>query len=294
MKQDVTEALAVLSDLPWDEARDIVGRWVDVDYYEGFRRERDALADELKTARRMVHELQADNTRLVEERRAAVTEMKLRVREIEQLREGRRAAVALLAALVGAVEDDCCCHGGCVSSTHARYSSAMGQAREALSTAVTYLKPTIRDQVLEFHRAMDVPVLEKPAVPPDERVRLRLNLIAEEFFELLEASLNDTWRPREDLENIDEVKGRILWLIEDAPLRVNLPEFADALADLDYVIEGARLEFGIDGAPVAAEVHRANMTKTTGPVREDGKRLKGPDFKPPDILSVLKKQGWEP
>jgi predicted HAD superfamily Cof-like phosphohydrolase len=85
----------------------------------------------------------------------------------------------------------------------------------------------------------------------------------------------------------------ILTAIADDEIRVDLPELADALADLDYVVEGARLEFGINGAPIATEVHRANMAKLDGPVREDGKKQKPEGWKPPDIESELRKQGWE-
>lgn len=151
----------------------------------------------------------------------------------------------------------------------------------------------IRGQVLEFHRAMEIPSLETPQVPPDERVRLRLRLVAEEFFEFLEACTYDTGK--------DQAPGdeTLQWLREDlntyidhALIHVNLPNATDALADLDYVVEGSRLEFGIDGGPVAAEVHRANMTKASGPVRADGKRLKPEGFRPPDIEGVLVSQGW--
>lgn len=80
-------------------------------------------------------------------------------------------------------------------------------------------------------------------------------------------------------------------------MNVDLVEFADALADLDYVIEGTRLEFGINGAPIAAEVHRSNLSKLgpNGPMlREDGKILKPPGWTPPDIAGELRKQGWQP
>lgn len=145
----------------------------------------------------------------------------------------------------------------------------------------------IRDQVLEFHRAMEQPVLDVPQVPPDERVRFRLRFIAEEFFELLEACLHDT----EEWE-LDWLKEDLNTYINLALVRVDLPLVADALADIDYVVEGTRLEFGIDGGPVAAEVHRANMMKASGPVRADGKRLKPDGFRPPDVEGVLLSQGW--
>jgi len=141
--------------------------------------------------------------------------------------------------------------------------------------------------VLEFHRAMDVPVLPFPQVPPEDRVRLRLRLIAEEFFEVIDAVLAPKVPAMWLL-----TKSLVKDFINNTPVKVNMPCLADNLCDLDYVVEGTRQEFGIDGAPVLEEVHAANMRKLDGPVREDGKRLKPPGWKPPDIDSVLRKQGW--
>lgn len=148
----------------------------------------------------------------------------------------------------------------------------------------------LRMQVREFHQAFGVPVLTRPQVPSDDRVRLRLRLIAEEFFELLDASTDEWDRAREE---IDEARHLVMRTIEDAPIAVDLVEFTDALGDLDYVIEGTRLEFGIDGGPIADEIHRANISKVGGPIREDGKQLKPPGWTPPDILGELRKQGFE-
>jgi predicted HAD superfamily Cof-like phosphohydrolase len=149
---------------------------------------------------------------------------------------------------------------------------------------------TIREQVLAFHHAVGQPVLDKPQVPNDDRVRLRLRLITEEFFEMLEAALGT-----EPL--VEEAKGKIAWAIEKCRPQVNLPEFVDALADLDYVCEGSRLEFGVYGPAIADEVQRSNLSKM-GPdgkaiKRDDGKIVKGPNFSPPDIKRVLREQGWE-
>jgi predicted HAD superfamily Cof-like phosphohydrolase len=255
----------------------------------------DKLAEELKTARRMIHEFQVDNTRLVEERRAAVAELdklmdedaeeEVKRMSIDEVKEGTRLASDLL--------DQC-------------IDKFLSPAeKEELDHEVALMKalrpPTIRDQVEEFHRAMGVPVLERPAVPPDERVRLRLRLVAEEFFELLRAALVERELPA---ENEDEDKehhqdcvlecaaGIVLTAIADDDLRVDLPEFADALADLDYVIEGARLEFGIDGAPVAAGVHAANLAKVGGGKRADGKVQKPEGWQPFDVAAELRRQGW--
>lgn len=144
-----------------------------------------------------------------------------------------------------------------------------------------------RIKVSEFHKAMDVPMLSRPTIPSDARVRLRLRLIAEEFIETLEACFRKgDWEGRDNLSNL-------LAYIDTTPIRVDLPEFADGLADLAYVVEGANLEFGIDGNDVFEEVHAANMRKVGGPIREDGKRGKPDGWVPPDIEGCLKRQGWE-
>lgn len=147
----------------------------------------------------------------------------------------------------------------------------------------------IRYQVHEFHHAMNQPVLDHPQVPSDARVRLRLRLIAEEFVELLGAAIGP-WKPEPWL--LDQVKERLDRLIEMSPIDVDLIDLADACADLDYVVEGTRLEHGIDGWPIAVEVHRSNMAKIDGSRRDDGKILKPKGWTPPDIEGELRKQGW--
>jgi predicted HAD superfamily Cof-like phosphohydrolase len=148
---------------------------------------------------------------------------------------------------------------------------------------------TIREQVSEFHRAFDQPVLDTPTVPPDERVRLRLRLVLEEAFELIEACGG----LRSPL-SLKQLRDDVFVLITRCGVKVDLVAAADALADLDYVVEGTRLEFGIDGAPIAAEVHRSNMAKVwpDGSVKknDDGKVLKPDGWTPPDIRAELVKQ----
>lgn len=145
---------------------------------------------------------------------------------------------------------------------------------------------TIRDQVLEFHRQFGVPCPETPAPPEHDRVKLRLQLIAEEFFELLEACGCD---PR----TIGMAQHEVAHVMM-TEFRPDIVAVADALADLDYVIEGTRLEFGIRGEPIAAEVHRSNMAKVGGGTNAAGKITKPPGWTPPDIAGALKRQGWQP
>lgn len=66
---------------------------------------------------------------------------------------------------------------------------------------------------------------------------------------------------------------------------------ADALTDLLYVVYGAGHSFGINLDKTFNEVHRSNMSKLGSegqPIyREDGKVIKGPDYSPPNLSSIL-------
>jgi predicted HAD superfamily Cof-like phosphohydrolase len=148
--------------------------------------------------------------------------------------------------------------------------------------------------VREFHEVYGQPIVGKPTVPSDDRVRLRLRLQAEEFVELLEACVDVE---RDDLK-FQALTDALDVLIECSKIRVDLPEVADALCDSSWILHGSYLEFGIDHRSVESEVYRSNMSKLGAdgkPVkRADGKITKGPNFSPPDIAGVLKRQGWEP
>ncbi len=65
---------------------------------------------------------------------------------------------------------------------------------------------------------------------------------------------------------------------------------ADALADLLYVVYGAAVSYGIDMEEIFQEVHRSNMTKTEGGKASNGKVLKGPNWRSPNLLPIIKRQ----
>lgn len=81
--------------------------------------------------------------------------------------------------------------------------------------------------------------------------------------------------------------------IDDAICDGNLPAAVDGLGDLIYVCVGTALRWGVDLSPIMEAIHRANMAKVGGPVREDGKRLKPAGWTPPDIAALLRAQGWD-
>lgn len=149
---------------------------------------------------------------------------------------------------------------------------------------------SLRADVRKFHEAFGLPVSKTPAVPSAPRVRLRLNLIAEEFIELLEAH-------GLPVQVIKPLLHNTIDSFDPVTDKVDFVEVADALGDLDYVIEGYRQEAGINGEKVHAEIQRSNMSKLGEdgkPIyRDDGKAMKGPNFSPPDIAAVLRRQGWD-
>ncbi|MET4081620.1 putative HAD superfamily Cof-like phosphohydrolase [Pedobacter sp. UYP30] len=103
------------------------------------------------------------------------------------------------------------------------------------------------NQVAEFHTTFKHPVLDKPQIPSKQRANLRISLLAEELKELEEAV------------NADD-----------------LTEVADALCDLQYVLAGAILEFGMGEKfkELFDEVHRSNMSKACKTVEEAEQTMK--------------------
>lgn len=95
-------------------------------------------------------------------------------------------------------------------------------------------KLNILNQVAEFHKTFKAPILNPPQIPSKERCDLRVSLLDEELKELQEAITNN-----------------------------DLVEIADALCDLQYVLIGAVLEFGLSNKFIELldEVHRSNMSK---------------------------------
>jgi predicted HAD superfamily Cof-like phosphohydrolase len=96
-------------------------------------------------------------------------------------------------------------------------------------------QPDTLNQVAEFHRTFKHPILPAPAIPDAKRCQLRVDLIAEELKEL-----------------------------EEGIAHKDIVAVADALCDIQYVLAGAILEFGLAGKFKALfdEVQRSNMSKT--------------------------------
>ncbi len=75
--------------------------------------------------------------------------------------------------------------------------------------------------------------------------------------------------------------------------KCDLPEVADAIADLCYVLMGTALEFGIPLQAVWDRVQVANMAKCL-PAEPGGKIAKPAGWEPPRIEECLREHGWTP
>ena len=130
----------------------------------------------------------------------------------------------------------------------------------------------------------------------NDRVDLRMKLIAEEFFELVAAVYND--------DAAYELESTWNNLFSDGVTddrRNDVVAAADATGDLRYVIEGFDLEAGIPAEKVFDEIHSSNLSKlgkdgfpiiSDGTLKPKGKILKGEDFFEPDLKAVI--EGREP
>jgi predicted HAD superfamily Cof-like phosphohydrolase len=140
----------------------------------------------------------------------------------------------------------------------------------------------LQRQVIAFHQLFNQPIEPVPTIPDRKVISLRVMLVVEEALEFVEACMGQV--PEKML--IEEMIRNVLNQRQPKP---DLAKIADALGDTDYVVEGARLAFGIDGESVADAIHEANMAKVGGKVIE-GKQMKPKQWTPPNIEGVLFKQ----
>ena len=118
-----------------------------------------------------------------------------------------------------------------------------------------------------FHDRFGIPPASGPAAAIGaEEAALRHRLMAEENDEYLEAAL-----------------------------RGDVAEVADALGDQLYILCGTMLRHGLHGVieEVFLEIQASNLSKL-GPdgqplYREDGKVIKGPNYRRPDVAGVLRR-----
>lgn len=116
------------------------------------------------------------------------------------------------------------------------------------------------EKVKEFMTLFNQSVVDKPAIMPEDRNKLRIALIFEELKEYAEASGLSDYFSELCIHNVAEFNKP--FNIEYVPV-INLIEQLDALLDLQYVLSGAVLENGFGNIFDEGfdEVHRSNMSK---------------------------------
>lgn len=107
-------------------------------------------------------------------------------------------------------------------------------------------KIDLLNQVAAFHQTFNHPILEVPQIPSKERCKLRVALIVEE---------------------LEELKAAIE--------KEDLVEIADAFCDIQYVLSGAILEFGLGDkfGALFNEVQRSNLSKACNSEEEAKKTV---------------------
>jgi predicted HAD superfamily Cof-like phosphohydrolase len=122
--------------------------------------------------------------------------------------------------------------------------------------------PKSLTSVALFHQTFKHPIVSNPAIPSETRCNLRVSLLAEELKEL-----------------------------EDAIENKDLVEIADALCDLQYVLSGAILEFGLGEKfkTLFDEVQRSNMSKAC--ITEEGAKATVAHYEAKGTPSFYEKEG---
>lgn len=127
----------------------------------------------------------------------------------------------------------------------------------------------VQTMIREFHEAFGGAFEDVPTRPDPALARLRDTLIREEAKEV----------------------HYELHQFHQGSLSASLSALAKELADLLYVVYGTADACGIDLDAVFVEVHSSNMSKLGEdgePIkRGDGKVLKGPNYREPDVEAVL-------
>lgn len=124
-------------------------------------------------------------------------------------------------------------------------------------------------KVKEFHEKMEL-AIDQPY--SKELMDLRLKLIFEEIQELATAALDVDEEPYNHAQTA---------LME---------ELLKEMCDLVYVIKGMAVSFGMDFDEAYKRVHDSNMSKLPLIKNEDGKVLKGINYKAPNMKGLVIEQ----
>lgn len=110
------------------------------------------------------------------------------------------------------------------------------------------------EMVKEFHETLMLPVRKTPGKIDKKAFSKRVMLICEELSEYCKAVSTQ-----------------------------NLPEIADAIGDLLYVVFGTAVEHGLPMNEIFRQIHKSNMTKKDGHIDKSGKLIKPKNYIPVNL-----------
>jgi predicted HAD superfamily Cof-like phosphohydrolase len=141
--------------------------------------------------------------------------------------------------------------------------------------------------VAQFMSMCGQEVLDTPTIPSKEILLLRCKLLFEEVREFITGA--GCYIDEDEKGNLNNYTSTV-----NEP---DLVEMYDAIIDISYVNYGAAASLGLDVELGFKEVHSSNMSKIQmtekGPQiikNEFGKVMKGPDYKKPDLKTVMEHQ----
>lgn len=149
--------------------------------------------------------------------------------------------------------------------------------------------------VRNFHLTFEHTVNDSPTAASEADRLLRFRLIWEELQEYGRA-IGLSHLQMSEPEFNEMVRGVTAGFSIDPTAPIDLVEAADALGDLDYVVQGSNIVHGFPAMEVIEEIHAANMSKADEngrPIKDaGGKIVKGPNYRKPRVDLVLRENGW--
>lgn len=147
------------------------------------------------------------------------------------------------------------------------------------------------DRIKLFMQKAGQATPDKPTIPNLETRKLRAKLILEEAFETIQDGLGLLIQDNPTKLLVDSERFSFL-----EGLSPNLIEIVDGCEDIRVVTTGTLIACGVRDAATSEEVDKNNLAKfgKGGYRRVDGKWVKPPNHKPPDIRGILIQQGWVP
>lgn len=131
------------------------------------------------------------------------------------------------------------------------------------------------DAVREFILAFGQDAFKPMDADRTRLIELRRKLLTEEYREVMEA--------------MDDCMTDIM--VNGSATEASRAHLLKEMADLQYVLSGMAVAFGLPLEEAFERVHESNMSKL-GPdgkpiYREDGKALKGPNYQPPVLDDLI-------